>query len=270
MKVEVLTPRETLLEHLRTIETAGRTCYQSFKGPITVESARKFCAMLLRRGHEAMIEHSSMTVRFSDVSRGETHEAVRHRICSFAQESTRYVDEKDAGFVLAPLMRDDPEAIELASHAMDPYRQMRKKYKPEDARQFLPIGVENEIVMTTNYREWRTIAKLRTAEVAHWEIRSAMVQLIDQVRDLLSPIFDEFVFTGVCRSGVPFRKQDEVTFSRHELELLNRLISAATTHTDPDTQHDLTPQQLESFVPKAQLLGLDAQHLFNLFSAVKP
>lgn len=72
----------------RQIESAGRTCYKS-EDKVTDESAEKFVRALVKRGHEAMLEHASMTVRFI-VDRGVSHELVRHRVASFAQESTRY------------------------------------------------------------------------------------------------------------------------------------------------------------------------------------
>lgn len=88
---EILTPiSENGIKELRHIEMIGRTCYKS-EDKITKdgESARKFVKMIIDRGHEAMIEHSSLSVKFV-VDRGVSHELVRHRIASFAQESTRY------------------------------------------------------------------------------------------------------------------------------------------------------------------------------------
>lgn len=76
-------------ELLKTIEIAGRTCYKS-EDKITEDSASKFVKMLIKNGHEAMIEHNSISVKFV-CDRGVSHEIVRHRIASFAQESTRYV-----------------------------------------------------------------------------------------------------------------------------------------------------------------------------------
>ena len=90
---EILTPGADLRRQLLTIEQAGRTCYQSDRGrPVTVDSAAKFCRMLIARGHESVLEHSSKPVRFDNHSRGFTHELVRHRLAAFSQESTRYVD----------------------------------------------------------------------------------------------------------------------------------------------------------------------------------
>lgn len=71
------------------IERAGRTCYKS-EDKISEESAPKFVRQLIKRGHEAMLEHGGATVRFV-TNRGVTHELVRHRVAAFAQESTRYV-----------------------------------------------------------------------------------------------------------------------------------------------------------------------------------
>ena len=72
----------------RNIERAGRTCYKS-EDRITDESAEKFVRAIVKNGHEAMLEHANMCVRFT-VDRGVSHEFVRHRLASFAQESTRY------------------------------------------------------------------------------------------------------------------------------------------------------------------------------------
>ena len=90
-KAEILQPTETpeaIDAIYRNIEIAGRTCYKS-EDKITPDSARKFVRALIKSGHEAMIEHASMTVRFI-VDRGVSHELVRHRLASFAQESSRY------------------------------------------------------------------------------------------------------------------------------------------------------------------------------------
>ena len=88
---EILTPiSEGGIQELKHIERIGRVCYKS-EDRITEdgESAKKFVKMLIDRSHEAILEHSALSVMFT-VDRGVTHEMVRHRIASFAQESTRY------------------------------------------------------------------------------------------------------------------------------------------------------------------------------------
>lgn len=73
---------------LRKLERIGRLCYKS-EDRTSETSAGPFVAGLIARKHEAMLEHASISVHFT-TDRGVTHEMVRHRLASFAQESTRY------------------------------------------------------------------------------------------------------------------------------------------------------------------------------------
>ena len=85
--VEVLSA-ERYEDMLRRVERIGRVCYKS-EDRIQEGSAEAFIRGILRRGHESVIEHGSITVKFI-CDRGVTHEIVRHRIASYSQESTRY------------------------------------------------------------------------------------------------------------------------------------------------------------------------------------
>jgi thymidylate synthase (FAD) len=85
----------------KKIELCARTCYKS-EDKITEDSAPKMVASLIKRGHEAMLEHFSFSVKFV-VDRGISHELVRHRLASFAQESTRYcnyANEESIDFII--------------------------------------------------------------------------------------------------------------------------------------------------------------------------
>lgn len=222
MKVDILTSEKHLSNQLLIIEQAGRTCYQSFKGEITNETAKKFIKMLMKRGHESVIEHSNMTVKFSGVSRGFTHELVRHRLCAFSQKSTRYVDESNFEFVLPPgkKLKDkikSPSGLGYTTleEVINAYKLVYETLKyegwrKEDRRQFLPIGIGNEIVISTNFREWRHIFKMRTSRFAHWEIRQAMCILLEKVKPLLDPIFNDFVYDRDDKKGIPIYEQDHL------------------------------------------------------------
>jgi len=225
---EILTSPEVLKQQLLVIEAAGRTCYQSFKGPITEETAKKFVRMILKRGHESVLEHSLMTVRFKEVSRGFTHELVRHRLAAYSQESTRYVDYAQRGkgpdlsgfqikFIIPP-HQDESKQVELEDGQMMSLPQMagemQKFYRalrmagwpPEDARQILPIGIKAEIVASTNFREWRHIFTMRTSKAAHWEIRQVMGNLLEAVQKLVPVVFDDFIQAGVDKNGLRYFK----------------------------------------------------------------
>lgn len=191
---------------LRLVEIAGRTAYQS-REKISNESAVRFVEMLRKRKHESVLEHSCMMVEFDNVSRGFTHELVRHRIASFTQESTRYVDESDFKVIIPPNKDSNEKLVELNlpngekikfsfQGWMDlneqMYRGLRKaNWVPEEARQVLPTAIKSQIVITANFREWRNIFKLRTAPNAHWEIREVMTNLLKEVKKKIPIIFDD-------------------------------------------------------------------------------
>ena len=82
---------------LKRLEECGRVCYKS-EGKITDDSAPKFVAGIIKRGHEAVLEHCSFTVKFI-CDRGVSHEIVRHRLASYCQESTRYCNYGKEGTV---------------------------------------------------------------------------------------------------------------------------------------------------------------------------
>jgi len=192
---------------LNLIEVAGRTAYQS-RDKITDESAIKFSKMLRDRHHESVLEHSCMSVEFNDLSRGFTHELVRHRLASFTQESTRYVDENTFKIVIPPGKNPDEKLVDLTlpdgsvqkvsfkdwvelNEQM--YRGLRSAgWVPQDARQILPTGIKSQIVMTANFREWRHTFKMRCAVDAHWEIRKVMVDLLKEVQQKVPVVFDDF------------------------------------------------------------------------------
>lgn len=172
---------------LTLIEQAGRTAYQS-QNRITSGSSEKFVRMLIQRKHESVLEHSAMTVLFDKVSRGFTHEMVRHRLCAFTQESTRYVDESEFEVVTPPHQKENIKYSESL------YKELRRKeWACQDARQVLPIAIKSQIVCTTNFREWRHIFKIRTAKNAHWEIRRVMIQLLADVQNQIPIVFDDIV-----------------------------------------------------------------------------
>jgi len=198
----------------KIIELAGRTCYES-QDKITRDSASKFLEKILKSGHLSVIEHSYMTVRFENISRSFTHEAVRHRLCAFSQRSTRYVDEMNFNIIMPShrnmsnkVILDDGRVITVTEYCElieQMYRGLRSiGWAPEDARQCLPIGIETELVVSTNFREWMHIFSLRTSKAAHWEIRRVMIDLLGKVQLLIPKIFDEFKVVGTDKNDVPY------------------------------------------------------------------
>lgn len=198
---EILTEiSEGGIKELQHIEKIGRVCYKS-EDKITEdgESAKKFVKMLIDRGHEAMIEHSSLSVKFI-VDRGVSHELVRHRIASFAQESTRYCnyskDKFDNGVTfIKPFFFDDVRYQRWLSAmfaAESVYLDLLDSgATPQEVRSVLPNSTKTEITITANYREWRNFFKLRTAKAAHPQMREVTIPLLAELKKKLPIIFDD-------------------------------------------------------------------------------
>lgn len=195
------------LEVLKHIELCGRVCYKS-EDRITEDSARKFVADIIKRGHESVLEHFSFTVRFV-CDRGVSHELVRHRIASFSQESTRYCNYGNAGevtFIIPNFWKPNmhtnamPGSYELWRDAMIDaeakyLRLLKSGATPQEARSVLPNSLKTEVVMTANMREWRHFFKLRTALAAHPQMREITIPLLKELKELIPIIFDDIEVT---------------------------------------------------------------------------
>lgn len=207
LSYKILTPIDGLAE-LKAIESAARTCYRS-ENAISGdgESAKNLIRKLIASGHEAMLEHSFLSVRFV-CDRGTTHELVRHRLCSFAQESTRYCNYsgkkfgRSIRFVLPSFLKEcgqtNDERLKLwtdaCARAEEAYFDLLDAgASPQEARDVLPNSTAAEIVMSANYREWRHILKLRTAKDAHPQMRNLMCPFGEKLRQSIPVIFDDCV-----------------------------------------------------------------------------
>lgn len=190
-----------MVGQMRMVEYIGRKCYKS-EGNITEDSYDGFIRKLISKGHEAMIEHGSFSVCFI-VDRGVSHELVRHRLASWAQESTRYCNYSKEKFgreltFIRPFFfdKDSTEfdawkvSMELAEKM---YMQILDSGKsPQEARSVLPNSLKTEVVMTANFREWRNFFKLRADAPAHPQMKQVVKPLLGELIDLCPSIFGDF------------------------------------------------------------------------------
>ena len=199
------------------IEAAARTCYKS-EDLICEGSAEKMCRQLIKRKHYAMLEHASLTVRFF-VDRGVTHECVRHRVASFAQESTRYCNYNqyrfgnDITYVdVAHGMKTDPKVSKLSADLqqaiyqewLDACADAEMHYmkmidlgaSPQIARSVLNNSTKSELVITMNIREWRHFLKLRalgTTGKPHPQMSEVAVPLLASLATHLPALFGDLL-----------------------------------------------------------------------------
>lgn len=193
MKVELLfiTP-----DSERLIETAGRISYLSYDRQ-REDSEKKFVRMIVKSGHHSVLEHANATFRISGVSRAFTHQLVRHRLCSFTQQSQRYVNESNFEYIEPESIRENPEAHSIFASFMDEtkkvYSELRKlQINKEDARFVLPNAAESQIIVTANFREWRHIIELRGSLGAQWEIREVAIEILKVLRSHAPEVFEDY------------------------------------------------------------------------------
>ena len=187
-------------EMLREIERVGRVCYKS-EDRITADSARKFVAGIIKRGHEAVLEHASFKVKFT-CDRGCSHELTRHRLASFCQESTRYCNYSKDKFgneltVIKPCFWEEGSDNyttwkTLCQVAESTYfTLLNTGATPQEARSVLPNSLKTEVVMTANLREWRHFFKLRCAAAAHPQMRQVAIMLLHMCKEQIPVVFDD-------------------------------------------------------------------------------
>lgn len=185
---------------MKKIERAGRVCYKS-EGNIKDGSAEKFIRGIIKRGHESVIEHATISFKII-CDRGVTHELVRHRLASYSQESSRFCDYSAGKFggeltFIKPCFWQDDDAnfkIWLASMELAEKNYLTLRAggaRPEEARSILPNSLKTEIFVTMNLRELRHFLKLRTAAAAHPQMREVALKIYQILVEKLPAIFDD-------------------------------------------------------------------------------
>jgi len=204
-------------------EFAGRACYQSWSkpNPATATNAG-YLRHILEVGHLSVLEHGSVTVYLTGISRSLTHELVRHRHFSYSQLSQRYVPERDAAMVEPDVIAADPELharfVEATDAALAAYTALLeglektfaaeagappdgsarptptslRKQARQAARAVLPNATETRIVVTGNYRAWRHFVAMRATEHADVEIRALAVACLRELQRVAPNVFADF------------------------------------------------------------------------------
>ena len=202
--------RVKVLSHFpeKLVEKAARTCYKSDLdkdgNPVppkkmTVRTARKFIKMLRKCKHDAMLEFGDIIIRLV-TDRGVSHEMVRMRLCSFAQESTRYCDYSRNKHgkeitVIRPHFKHPAAGIiweRLQKRSEEAYFALRALGEPPElARSVLTNSLKTELVVKANTREWAWIKNLRAALTAHPQMREVMAPVVNILMTVAPSIFEE-------------------------------------------------------------------------------
>lgn len=184
----------------RIMYTAARTCY-SKESPIKIfyDSASKTREEMLKviykaldSGHLSIAEHYQFNILIEGVSRALTHQLVRHRHCTFSQQSQRYCKANKEGFdyVIPDNIANTPvlkNNFEVAMYSLSELYNIliENGIQPEDARAVLPNACATNLVLTCNLHELMHICNERLCTCAQIEIRKLFNEIVNQaVKDM--------------------------------------------------------------------------------------
>jgi thymidylate synthase (FAD) len=200
-------------------EFAGRACYESWDKPNPATATNEgYLRHILEVGHLAVLEHATVTMYLSGVSRSVVHELIRHRHFSFSQLSPRYLPGRDAAVVEPEVIAEDPDLHQrflaatdaaLAAYAelLDgleqriadvPNTTLRRRQALQAARSVLPVALETRVVVTGNYRAWRHFIAMRASEHADVEVRELAVACLRELRQVAPHVFDDFRISALA------------------------------------------------------------------------
>lgn len=147
---------------------------------------------------QEIMKHNTHTFNFI-CNRGVSHELVRHRPCSFAQESTRYCNYSKDKFgkeitVIEPLWLSGKNVLEwedweraIRTSEMQYFKLLDKGWSPQEARGVLPNDLKTEVVVTANETEWQHIVNLRSKQTtgkAHPQMVEVMTPVYEELKVL--------------------------------------------------------------------------------------
>jgi len=193
---------------LKRIEWCARISHRSEEAATAGSYDRFLRSVVLNHGDWSVVEHASVSVDFY-VDRGITHELVRHRLFSFTQESTRFVnyDKKMEPNFVCPLEKWDDYterfnagdydeacfqwelAIENAEHA---YKKLIEEgCAPQIARSVFPNALASRIVVTGNLRNWRHFLLMRTTKESHPQMRQVTIPLLQEFKEKIPILYED-------------------------------------------------------------------------------
>lgn len=182
---------------LRKIEWCGRVSHRSEEAQ-TADSWRRFIeTVVLGHGDWSIVEHAGATVDML-VDRGITHEVVRHRLFSFTQESTRFVnyEKKMPASFIRPDVLSSADDGQFWAHAITTVESVYRKLiargiAPQIARSVFPNALASRIIITGNLRNWRHFFIMRTTKEAHPQMRQVTIPLLAEFKAKIPILFDD-------------------------------------------------------------------------------
>ena len=219
MKVKLITKTQNLLD---VVYVGARTCYNA-GSPIDMfedienisnDKKLKLIKSCIESGHDSVLEHTQLTFAIEGMSKASSVQLLRHRHCSFSQQSQRYCTfkEDEINYVIPTKIKNNAEALNIFQNTM---KLISKAYADlldlnipvEDSRAVLSNACETNLIVTLNLREFMHICSLRLCSKSQLEIRQVVKEMKNKVIEDL-PWLDEYlqpkcVKTNSCNEKNP-------------------------------------------------------------------
>lgn len=188
------------IKMLRNIEYFARISHGSEDG-ITADSYDRFLrSVVISHGDLSVIEHEKVSCEFV-VDRGITHEIVRHRLFSYTQESTRFINYKKKGGeakVIKPLEITGYDQEQIWTNAMEVaersyMRLLDEGIAPQIARSVFPTCLASKIAMTGNLRSWRHFFIMRTSKETHPTAKLVTIPLLRKFQKNIPILLEDII-----------------------------------------------------------------------------
>ena len=146
----------------------------------------------LAKPEEIPWQHKHVAARFI-VNRAVSHELVRHRPCTFLQESQRYCRYEDEVTFIEPewfrvgsvSMLEASKVFEMNTETQEAvYRSFLKRgMRPQQARAVLPNSTKTELICYASLPQWKHMFDLRCSTAADPEMRRVMIPLREEFKE---------------------------------------------------------------------------------------
>lgn len=167
---------------------------------------------IIEMNHQSILEHVNVTYAITGASRSFLAQITRHRHFSFLSASQHYIDYSDMADFVVPI-EIEQQGPEMVKKYLESCKKSVEEYKSliadgvdhSVARQVLPNGMKNQLVVTGNLRQWLNFLNLRlcarnTSEieyVAHL-IKEDLNEYVPTVAKYMAP---DCVALGRCTQG---------------------------------------------------------------------
>lgn len=217
-----------------TVELAGRLCYMSFGDLQSNRNTSEYIQNLIVQGHESVLEHVNWSFIITGVSRGFTHQLVRHRVgFAFSQLSQQYFNESNALMVEPTIVNKHSNISEkwnqITNQTKEAYVEILqllenlengdnklsitekkeiKRLKYTAARSVLPNATETKIFITANARALRHFLDVRGAIPGDEEMRIVSAEILRLVSEDTKSLFSDFYISYLSDNTPIVHKRD--------------------------------------------------------------